>query len=246
MFNTPKPFFRNAVRTTAQAFTRWQERWPSQCLLCHAWPARPVCDACAARLAAPRPRCRRCALPVPEEVAVCGACLRDPPPLDACVACCDYQWPWPKCIAAFKFGADPGWARSLALLMRAAPRAEQLLDAADRVLPVPLARARLRERGFNQALELARCLAPTRMDARLLLRVRETPPQSGLKRAQRLRNLHGAFALDPARAAQVLGRRVLLVDDVMTSGASLHAAARALRAGGAARVDALVFARTAA
>jgi ComF family protein len=109
---------------------------------------------------------------------------------------------------------------------------------------MPLAPARLRERGFNQAHELARRLAPDKCDPGLLLRTRETPPQSGLARRDRLRNLRGAFALDPRRAGAVQGRRLVLVDDVMTSGASLYTAAQVLRAAGAARITAIVLART--
>ncbi|MEP6723503.1 MAG: phosphoribosyltransferase family protein, partial [Variovorax sp.] len=101
-----------------------------------------------------------------------------------------------------------------------------------------------RERGFNQALELVRRLAPDKTDATLLLRTRETPAQSGLTRAERLRNLRSAFAIEPLRAAEVRGRRVVLVDDVMTSGASFFAAAEVLRSAGAAHITAVVLART--
>ena len=129
--------------------------------------------------------------------------------------------------------------------MRSALWVEPTLGAAHCVLPMPLAPGRLRERGFNQALELATHLAPrAKVDARLLLRVRETPPQSGLARAERLRNLRGAFALEPARPHALRGKHVVLVDDVMTSGASLFAAAQVLRDGGAANVAAIVFAHT--
>jgi ComF family protein len=216
----------------------------SRCAICASWPARPVCEACVARFAPPVPRCRTCALPVPPDVAQCGECLLHPPPLDACLACCDYAWPWAERIGRFKFEGEAGWAAPLATLMRSAPWVEPMLDAADCVLPMPLASGRLRERGFNQALELARRLAPAKVDARLLLRVRETPPQSGLARKDRLRNLRGAFALEPTRPNALHGRRVVLVDDVMTSGASVFAAAQVLREGGAAHVAAIVFART--
>jgi ComF family protein len=121
---------------------------------------------------------------------------------------------------------------------------EPALEQCDIVLPMPLAPARLRERGFNQALELARRLSPAKTDATLLLRTRDTPAQSGLARAQRLRNLSGAFAVEPLRADKVRGRRLVLVDDVMTSGASLFAAAEVLRLAGAAHITAVVLART--
>ena len=225
-------------------FASWLDRLPSQCAVCRNWPARRVCDACVARFAPPAERCRRCALPVVAGVTQCGECLRQPPPLDACVAACAYAWPWPECIAQFKFRGDAGWAAPFATLMRSAPWAEPELERCDRVLPMPLAPLRLRERGFNQALELARRLAPDKTDATLLLRTQETPAQRGLTRAERLRNLRGAFALEPLRAAAVRGRRIVLVDDVMTSGASLCAAAEVLRAAGATHIAAIVFART--
>jgi len=225
-------------------FASWLERLPSQCAVCHEWPSQPVCEACVTRFAPAVARCRTCALPVPDGVAQCGECVRHPPPLDACVAATHYAWPWRDCIARFKFQGEAGWAASLATLMRSAPWAEPALDACDLALPMPLAPRRLRERGFNQALLLARHLAADKIDATLLLRTRETDAQSGLTRAERLHNLRGAFVLDPMRAASVHGRRVVLVDDVMTSGASLFAAAHVLRAADAVHVAAIVFART--
>ena len=183
-------------------------------------------------------------MPVPEGVAECGACLREPPGLDACFAAVDYGYPWAGAIAEFKFRGDPGWAAALATLLRSTPWVEPALEAADRVLPVPLSRERLQERGFNQAALLARHIAGAKMDAALLLRLFATEAQSGLPRSQRLRNLGHAFAVEPTRASALQGQRLVLVDDVMTSGASLHAAAQALRQAGAAHVTAVVFART--
>jgi ComF family protein len=225
-------------------FTSLLARLPSRCEVCRAWPSQPVCDACVARFAPPAARCTTCALPVPEGVTRCGECVRHPPPLDACLAACTYAWPWPDCIAGFKFRGDAGWAGPFATLLRSAPWVEPALEQCDIVLPIPLASGRLRERGFNQALELARRMAPGKTDANLLLRTRETPAQSGLARAERLRNLQGAFAVEPLRADQMRGRRIVLVDDVMTSGASLFAAAEALRLAGAAHITAVVLART--
>jgi len=118
------------------------------------------------------------------------------------------------------------------------------LDRADLVLPLPLAPRRLAERGFNQALLLARALAPGKTEALLLLRLRETGTQTSLDRKARRANVRDAFGVDPLRARELRGRSVVLVDDVMTSGASLHAAAQALRRAGAARVAAVVLART--
>jgi ComF family protein len=219
-------------------------RLPARCEVCRSWPARPVCEPCVQRFAQPQPRCRRCALRVPAGVAECGACLREPPALDTCHAALPYAYPWAGLIGRFKFHAEPGWASHLALLMRSAPWIEPTLEACDLVVPMPLSTRRLAERGFNQAVELARRLAPAKLSTGLLLRVRDTPPQAFLDRRQRLGNMAHAFAMDPMRGARVAGRRVVLVDDVMTSGATLEAAARALRRAGAARVDGLVLART--
>lgn len=229
---------------TGRPFSSLLARLPSECVVCRAWPAEPVCEACVARFAPPVPRCRTCALPVAPGTALCGDCLLHPPPLDACLAACAYAWPWPECIAEFKFRGDAGRAAPLATLLRNAPWVEPALERADLVLPMPLAPVRLRERGFNQAHELARRLDPAKCAPGLLLRTRETPPQSGLDRKQRLRSLRDAFAVEPLRAAALHGRRLVLVDDVMTSGASLFTAARVLRAAGAAHITAIVLART--
>ncbi len=227
-----------------ELLTRASRHLPSQCALCRAWPARAVCDACVARFGEPRPRCATCAIGVPPGLPQCGACVAEPPPLDACHAAVTYAWPWAGCIASFKFGAAPGWAGTFATLLRSTPWVEPALDRCDLVLPMPLSRQRLRERGFNQALEIARRLASGRTDATLLLRVRDTRPQTSLDRADRQANVQGAFAVDPLRADVLRGCDVVLVDDVMTSGASLFAAARILRQAGAARVTALAVART--
>lgn len=218
-------------------------RLPAQCAVCRTWPAQPVCEACVVRFAQPVARCRRCALPLPDGLAQCGACLGAPPPLDACVTALAYAYPWSSLIVEFKFGQRPGWAATFARLLRSAPWVEPALEGADLVLPMPLSVQRMRARGFNQALELARQLAPAKTRSGLLLRTRDTPAQSALKRQERLRNVEHAFAIEPLRAAELVGRRVVLLDDVMTSGASLHAAARTVRAAGAIDIAAVVLAR---
>ncbi len=158
-----------------------------------------LCDACVTRFAQPVPRCSTCALPVPPGVAQCGTCLPTPPPLDACVAAVDYAWPWTDCVAQFKFGGQPGWAGALATLMRSTPWVEPALEQRRLVLPMPLSRERLAERGFNQALLLARQLAAqNRQPACCCVPV--TPAQTDTARAERLRNVRGAFAVEPLRA----------------------------------------------
>ena len=217
---------------------------PSQCALCHAWPHGPLCPACLACHAPPVHRCGGCALALPAGAPLCGQCLRSPPPWDACLAAVDSGCPWSGLVTRFKFQAEPGLAATLAQLMRTAAGARAAVAQADWVLPMPLSPARLRQRGYNQALLLARALAPERVHARLLLRTHHTEAQSHLTRAQRLTNLRGAFVLDASQAAQLRGRAVLLIDDVMTTGATLHAATQPLRAAGVARLTTLVLART--
>jgi len=96
--------------------TAWLQRWsketPSRCAVCGAWPARPVCEGCVGRFAPPVHRCRLCALPLPEATSTCGACLREPPPLDACHAAVAYAYPWSGLVGRFKFSGEPGWAQS--------------------------------------------------------------------------------------------------------------------------------------
>ena len=224
--------------------TQWAPAPPSRCAVCGAWPARPLCAACAATFALPHLRCALCALPLDSGVSVCGACLREPPPLDACFAAVPYAYPWSSLVARFKFSGEPGWADALAERMALVPGAAEEIAQAELVLPLPLAARRLAERGFNQALLLARRLAPGRTEPRLLLRLRETGSQATLDRKARRLNVQHAFGVDPLRLHEVTGRAVLLVDDVMTSGASLHSAAQAVRQAGARRVAALVLART--
>lgn len=217
---------------------------PSRCAICQSWPHPPLCETCISRFAQPLHRCLSCALPLPPPIRRCGACLRHPPPLDVCLAATAYAWPWVDVIARYKFHQQAGWATPLSTLMRSTPWAEDTLDAADWVLPIPLSVQRLAERGYNQSWLLARQLSPRKADAHLLLRTRDTPSQRTLPRAERLANLVGAFAVEPLRAAQLRGKKVVLIDDVMTSGASLHTAARVLRQAGAAQISALVLART--
>lgn len=216
---------------------------PSRCAICRGWPSAPVCDHCISHYAQPTPRCQRCALPLAVGT-VCGTCLKNPPPLDLCLSAAAYAWPWIELVAKLKFQAQPGWARPLATLMLSSAWVEDTLDAADWVLPIPLSRERLAERGYNQSWLLAQQLCPAKAQAQLLLRTRDTPSQRTLPRQERLANLEGAFAMDPLRADELRGKRVVLIDDVMTSGASLHTAARVLREAGARHISAVVLART--
>ncbi len=232
----------------------------SQCAVCRSWPARQVCAPCVARFSPQPARCAACAQALPTDLSLglrsaqtlCMACIRQHPPLDATLVAVPYAYPWSALVSNFKFGQRPGWSAFFAELLLASPGVRAALadlQAKDLILPMPLSAQRLQSRGFNQAWELASALARqsasrAHADARLLLRLKHTRPQTELSRQARLANVKGAFQVDPLRVALVQGRRVVLVDDVMTSGASLFTAAEALRAAGAAHVTGVAIART--
>lgn len=219
--------------------------WPSRCLACDApgSEALDLCEACDAALPRNTSACATCALPLPMPAPACGACLqRDEhrAPLTAVHAPFVYAAPLDRLLVRFKFHEDLASGRLLSQLM-----AQALGDVTrpDALVPVPLHRARLRQRGYDQALELARPLGRAldlRVDGDLLVRTRATDAQSRLDADARRRNLRDAFTVRPGAA---LPAHVALVDDVMTTGATLRAAAAALRRAGVERVDAWVCAR---
>jgi ComF family protein len=219
--------------------------WPRQCEVCRAWGREPICEACVGRFAEPVPRCPGCAIRS-EASRLCVDCLRRPPPFDAAVAAVDYAFPWDGLITRWKFHGQPELTRGLASRLVDAVRRSP--DArVDLLLPMPLGDKRLRERGYNQAWELAR-IASARLglpsSSDVLRRWRDTPHQVGLTRSERAANLRHALWVDPALAGPLQGRRVALIDDVMTTGASVEAASRALKLAGAGQVQVWVLART--
>ena len=232
----------------------WRRRAAGRCVVCRGWCAGGLCPPCDARFAVPRDRCTGCALPLAPgaldgadtaDAARCLRCRLAPPAWSRVVAGVDYGYPWDRPLAGLKFHER---LDTIDTLLR--PLLVQLQDAGGsdlHVLPVPLSRERLRERGYNQSWELARRLAralalPARADA--LFRVRDTGHQLALHRDERARNLRGAFVVTPRHAAWVRGARIALVDDVLTTGATAHAAARTLLAAGARDVQVWVVART--
>lgn len=183
--------------------------------------------------------CARCALPLPRAVAMCGQCLRREPPWQAAWVPFRYAWPLSRLETLYKFSAQLAAGRVLAELWRDHPPP----DRPDALVPVPLHVARLRRRGYDQALELARQVARQLripVHAGAVLRDRATRAQSDLDAVQRRRNVRHAFRLHP-RAE--LPAHVALFDDVMTTGATLGECARVLRRGGVERVDVWALAR---
>jgi ComF family protein len=205
------------------------------CFLCRGAAGDVLCAECLAELPwLGGPRCPRCAGGSPRG-ETCGRCRASPPAYDATVAALSYEFPVDVLVHALKFRGE----LALAPLFRGFLLAKIDPGSADCVIPVPLSRERLRERGYNQAVEIARALGRP-LELALCSRTRDTPAQSDLPLAERQRNVRGAFAC----ARRLDGRSVAVVDDVMTTGATLGELAATLKAAGAARVENWVLART--
>jgi ComF family protein len=219
-----------------------QHALPPLCLLCHAPAARSnLCLACRDELPyLPGERCPRCAVPS-FGGEVCGACLAHPPRFDRVLAACEYAFPLDRLIQRFKFSGHLAAAPLLAELMRTTIEREAV--EVDVIVAMPLSEQRLRERGFNQSLELARLLSHDfgiPLSTRGCVRVRHSQAQSDLPLSERIRNVRGAFVC----VQDFSGQSVAVVDDVLTTGATLNEIASVLRKAGAVRVEGWVVART--
>lgn len=224
--------------------------YPPTCLLCGAPGAEGIdlCPACLDALPWNRSACRSCGAPLPRPdgggTHVCGQCLIQPPPFDATLTPFLYRPPLDWLIQGFKFNQRLPPGRLLGALL-ARHLAEHVTALPQLIVPVPLHPARLRERGYNQALELARPLArhlDVPLAGGLVRRVRATATQSLLSGAERRRNVRGAFeVVRPLPAGHVA-----IVDDVIATGSTVGELARVLRRAGAERVEVWAVARTGA
>jgi ComF family protein len=218
--------------------------WPSQCGVCRQWASQLLCPACVARFATPSTRCIRCGLRLGLANSVCGTCLRAPPAFASTCCAVEYGFPWDHVITSFKFEDRLDWAPALADLLHQALPANPEVDL---VMPIPLSAQRLAERGYNQAWEVARRIArrrrlPARQDC--LLRPWDTAHQADLGRRERQLNLRRAFMVDSRHRHLLQGKRIALVDDVMTTGTTAQEASSALLRAGAHSVHMWVLART--
>lgn len=218
-----------------------QSLLPQRCLLCEAQSGDMlVCSACEGDLPyASENRCPRCAIPLPQ-TEICGECQRDPPAFDSAQAVFDYAFPVDGLLSALKFGNRLELAPWFARMLVTQLDSDRLPDL---IIPMPLHAVRIQERGFNQALEIARHVADALavpLAAQACMRTRATAPQVGLKREKRRKNMRGAFACD----APLAGMQVAVIDDVMTSGATARSLASAIQQAGATAIHLWLIART--
>jgi ComF family protein len=218
---------------------------PASCHLCGMDCQLSPCPACQAQVMSDDiKRCPHCGLRSNRDGETCAACLMHPRAFDHSVVACDYAPPLDQLVARLKYRGEldiaPVFARAIA-------SQTHKQDLPDLLCPVPLAAQRLAERGYNQALEVARVLArllKLPLAPALLLRWRETGSQAQLTAEERQHNVRGAFAIAPDDGKALNGLHIGVVDDVMTTGATLHELAALLKRHGAAKVTNLVFART--
>jgi ComF family protein len=217
-----------------------KQLFSQDCQLCGARANECLCVNCARDLPYRQAGgCPCCGVEGPGN-QICGACLSDPPAFDRTAAAFRYAFPLDRLLQSYKFNQNLALTAFFTeALRRLVANSAQRTDT---IIAIPLARQRLAERGFNQSAILAEGLARAlgiQHAAHELLKVRDTPPQSGLDRAARLKNVRGAFDC----AQSLKGRHIALVDDVMTTGATLSEAARVLKKAGAASVSVWVLAR---
>ncbi len=260
----PFPFgvsgFKKSTVFLSKFKSKLKYKLPCQCAVCKAWPADAlVCAQCVDAFAQPQPRCKQCAVVLPMELLVdvlvpeiCHLCkphegqTKNNWHWDSCFAAVSYGYPWSNCISSFKFNANPMWAPVLGQIISNAPWVADAVEWADVIVPVPLSKQRLQKRGFNQAQLLALQLnaKKTHAGSGILLRVQHTVEQSDLTREQRLQNLAHAFVISPLCFSKIAGKKILLVDDVLTTGSTLDACAKVLKRSGASGVVVAVLART--
>lgn len=220
---------------------------PSTCLLCEVENEHLICHPCSTQFfSSISKRCVACALPIISQDTYCGTCIKKSPTFDSTIVACDYVAPFDQLVLTLKFGHRLAVARALADLLAKAVSAS-MKELPDIIIAVPLSRQRLAQRGFNQALEIAKPLVhllDRPLYPRLLHRVRDTQAQTELHPDQRQKNILHAFSINDDYVDIIRDQHIGVVDDVMTTGATLQEVASCLKQHGVKRVTNMVFART--
>jgi ComF family protein len=221
--------------------------WPPVCVLCRGTgqpPLLDICAECAADLPINVPACRVCAQPLSDAASdvPCGACLRRSPRFDAAYCAFRYAYPVDHLVQGIKYHGAVAQGRVLGELLAQSLQRTRVAPLPELIVPVPLAPRRFRERGYNQAIELGRCVEkrlriPLRAD--VVVRLRETREQAALDKRERRKNIRGAF--DVVRALP--GKHIAVIDDVITTGSTVNELARVLKKAGARRVEVWAVAR---
>lgn len=224
---------------------------PNFCALCARQSRDGICPACEADyFPYIANRCRKCALPLSDTKAnTCGACLASTPDFDRTFVCCNYVAPIDNLVLGLKFGHQLRFAKPIAeFLEKSIHRNSTFLQGSTTLFcPVPLSRQRLSTRGFNQSLEIARSVTLPKdsiLLADLIWRLKDTIQQSSLHPDDRNRNVRGAFFINPALRNHIQGKHIAIIDDVITTGATLNEIAKLMKQAGAKSVSNFVFART--
>ncbi len=236
-----------ARHRSLQVLHGWLGQLPSQCLICHRWQTQAMCGDCLSHTRRQVPRCPRCAidLRMGAKQDSCAQCEDQSPEFDRAITALDYAHPWSSLLARLKFQDGCALARPLGRLL--AHAVSERPHAVDWVVPVPLSTPRLHERGYNQAWLLAQTVArelglPARHD--LLQRSHHTQRLMSLDAEQRRAQIQGAFEVPKKALPLIRGKHLALVDDVMTTGATLNEVSATLLEAGARSVSVWVLART--
>ncbi|MDH3342781.1 MAG: ComF family protein [Gammaproteobacteria bacterium] len=222
--------------------------YPPRCLLCGSTGhhCMDLCEHCFAQLPFNQTSCIACALPLPANIsenAVCGRCQKKPPFYDQAFSVFSYEQPVIWLIQQLKFNEKLAHARLLGGLLASSGCVEKITDIEGIcILPVPLYKKRLRQRGFNQSIELSRALSKKTgwpMELNRVVRIRDTSAQTGLDAKARRKNIRGAFAV----VEPLLQKHVLIVDDVVTTGSTVNELSRVLKKAGVEKITVLSLAR---
>lgn len=227
------------------------------CVLCDSYidtseaNTHAACSACLNDLPwHPKTSCPQCGLASSGtglNRTVCGTCINASPDFDATYAVFLYQFPIDAMMQRYKYGNSLNIGNTFGQFLSSRILLESHTKSIDLIIPMPMHPQRLKERGFNQALEIAKMLTKNlkeNLDFKSVIRQTLTPPQASLPLKERVKNIKGAFKVQGDRLNQFKGKRIAIVDDVMTSGASLNELAKTLKQAGATHVECWVIART--